>query len=57
MPLYFFYTMVQKVENDQKLNSGSGSGAALKKEQDKSEKDNPRGPPWHRDQNPNINAE
>ena len=31
MPLYFFYTMVQKVQNDQKLKSrgGGGGGAAV----------------------------
>ena len=26
MPLYFFYTMVKKVKNDQKLKSGLGGG-------------------------------
>ena len=32
MPLYFFYTMVQKSQNDQKLKSmGGGGGSCLKR--------------------------
>ena len=30
MPLYFFYIMVQKVKNDQKLKSKGGGGPGLK---------------------------
>ena len=29
MPLYLFYTMVQKSQNDQKLKSRGGGGPAL----------------------------